>query len=132
MDMTPMIDCVFQLIIFFIVTVNLEKNYKEDIYLEEAHYADVSSDNDRTMTVEVDKRGLISLNTVPMSPSQFQAIVQRRYNMMGEFPILIRADYRTMHRHVRTVMDICSATGLYKIQFSAVKERKGNKPRPTG
>jgi len=133
MDMTPMIDCVFQLIIFFIVTINLERDYKEDIFLEDAPHAELAGkESEKTMVVEVDKRGLISLNTVPVSPYQFQAIIQRRYNMMGEFPVLIRADYRTMHRNVRTVMDICSATGLYKLQFAGIKEHKGSKRRPSG
>ena len=35
-DMTPMIDVVFQMIIFFIVTMKMDENVNKDIILEDA------------------------------------------------------------------------------------------------
>jgi biopolymer transport protein ExbD len=123
-DMTPMIDVVFQLIIFFIVTINLEQKYKEDIELEMGPNAPLVKEEKMQMVIEIDKRGWISLHGAQVNAQQLRNIVQRRYNYAGEFPVLIRADYRTLHRDVRNVMDICSEVGLWKISFAAIKERK--------
>lgn len=124
LDMTPMIDVVFQLIIFFIVTINLEQKYNEDITLEDAPNAPLLKDEPMLMVIEVDKRGWISLRGAQVTPSQLKSIVQARYNKMSEFPVLIRADSATKHRDVRAVMDICSEIGIWKISFAAIKEHK--------
>jgi biopolymer transport protein ExbD len=123
-DMTPMIDVVFQLIIFFIVTINLEQKYNEDIKLEDAPNAPLVKEEPMQMVIEVDEHGWISMHGAQVKPAQLKAIIQRRFNYMSEFPVLIRADYRTKHRDVRAVMDICSEVGLWKISFAAIKEHK--------
>jgi biopolymer transport protein ExbD len=126
-DMTPMIDCVFQLIIFFIVTVNLEKNYREDIILADAPRAPQAEEDDErgTMVIEVDSAGAIWMLGSQLDAAGLDAVIRHRFNRMGEFPVLIRADYRTRHMYVRTVMDVCSAAGLYKLQFAGIKEHQG-------
>lgn len=129
LDMTPMIDVVFQLIIFFIVTINLEQVYKEDIILEEGRHAPLVKEEPMTMVIEVDRHGWLSMHGAQVSPPQLKSIVRRRYNYMGEFPVLIRADYRTKHADVRTVMDICSEIGLWRLSFAAIKEHKTGRRR---
>ncbi len=130
-DMTPMIDVVFQLIIFFIVTIKFTQDYNEDIVLENGPHAPVIEikGQSATMIIEVDKRGWISINNAQCTPAALRSIVKRRYDRMGEFPIMIRGDYRTQHKDVRTVMDICSEIGIWKISFVAMKEPKTSKRR---
>ncbi len=36
---------------------------------------------------------------------------------------MIRGDAATRHEDVRKVMDACSAAGLWKIKFAAIKEK---------
>jgi biopolymer transport protein ExbD len=52
-------------------------------------------------------------------------MLHRRYNKVGEFPVLIRADKKTKHQDVRAVMDLCTSVGLWKINFAAVKQEAG-------
>ncbi len=127
-DMTPMIDVVFQLIIFFIVTIQMEKNYKEDIELEDAKFGPeiTSKQNPRTLVVEVDRKGRISMQAVNLSRQQFRSILVNRFKNYGVFPVLIRGDKRTKHSDIRWVMDTCAATGLWKINFVAIKEHKSD------
>ncbi len=124
-DMTPMIDVVFQLIIFFIVTIQMEKNYKEDIELEDSpHGPEIrSKELVRTMVVEIDQHGAISIHNVPLTIAQFRGIMVARYKNYGEFPVLIRGDRRTKHKDIRRIMDICSGIGIWRINFAAIKER---------
>jgi biopolymer transport protein ExbD len=39
---------------------------------------------------------------------------------------MIRADWRTKHRDVARVMNICTANGVWKLSFVAIKEAKGS------
>ncbi len=127
MDMTPMIDVVFQLIIFFIVTFKLEQQSNTDIRLEMArHGPAIEKQDPRTIELEIDQKGRVSIHNVPIRLTMLQDLMRSRYRRFGEFPVFIRADYRTLHKDVKTVMDICTAAGLWRINFVAVKEKKGS------
>jgi biopolymer transport protein ExbD len=118
-----MIDVVFQLIIFFIVTIKMDESKNEDIVLEDARQSPVyKGDNPRTLVIEVDKRGWISMHGAQLTNSQLKRIIQGRFNKLGPFPIMIKADKRTLHKDVRKVMDICTEVGLWRIDFAAVKD----------
>lgn len=128
LDMTPMIDVVFQMIIFFIVTIKMDENINEEIELQMAEESPLfDSDDPRTMVIEVDRRGWLSINNVQLNKAQLTNIVQARFNKFGMFPIFIRADRRAEHRHVRSVMDICTGVGIWQIDFAAIKEKKTGK-----
>ena len=136
LNLTPMIDVVFQLIIFFIVTVKMNEEINEDIILETAPHGPVVATQDsdpRTLTIEVDRRGRISIHNVAMSHGQLRRILVGRWNRHGgSFPVMIRADYRTQHQHVRAVMDIASSIGIWRINFVAVQEHKYTAGRHKG
>jgi biopolymer transport protein ExbD len=124
-DMTPMIDVVFQLIIFFIVTIKMDQEVNKDIELEEAKHGPIIEESDpRTMVVEVDRRGWISMNGAQLSKTKFRDIMRARYRRYGSFPVLIRGDRRTRHEDIREVMDMCTQMGIWRISLAAIQERK--------
>jgi biopolymer transport protein ExbD len=124
--MTPMIDVVFQLIIFFIVTITMTENRNEDIRLERSiHGLEIKSDENSsplTLVIEVDRKGRVSIRNVAMSHAQLAGIIDHRHRKYNVFPIMIRADYRTKHVHVKNVMDICTGLGIGRVSFVAVKD----------
>jgi biopolymer transport protein ExbD len=126
LDMTPMIDVVFQLIIFFIVTITVDQKMNEDIQLEFSKNGPVKEQEEsRTTVIEVDRRGWISMHGTPLSKGQLQDLLQRKYRQLGgAFPILIRGDMRTRHQDIRAVMDLCTGINIWKIEFAAIKEKK--------
>ena len=122
LDMTPMIDVVFQMIIFFIVTIKMDENINEKIELEAAKQGPLYKGEDpRTMVIEVDRRGWLSINNVQFSEAQLRNVIRGRFNRLGTFPVMIRADRRTQHKDVRKVMDMCSEAGIWRIDFAAIK-----------
>ena len=141
MNMTPMIDVVFQMIIFFVVTLKMTKEENPDIDLENGRNGEtITSENMpiQTLTIEVDRRtvvrphGRISINNATLSLAQLDAILKKRYAKFGSFPVLIRADKDAVHEDVRKVMDRCTANGVWKVGFVAVQEAKdkSKKRRP--
>ncbi|MDI6773990.1 MAG: biopolymer transporter ExbD [Verrucomicrobiota bacterium] len=135
-NMTPMIDVVFQLMIFFIVTIKLNEQVNEDIILEDAVHGPVIQDvqDPRLFIVEVDRRGAISIHGKTHGASQLRNILATRRKRYGsaEFPVLIRADYRAKHQDVRKVLDVCTDVGIWRLDFVAVKEHKATAGRHRG
>ncbi len=128
LDMTPMIDVVFQMIIFFIVTIKMDENINEEIKLEVAKEGPLYKDPDpRTIVIEVDRRGWISISNLALNERQLADIIGGRCRRLGTtFPVMIRADKNAQHKDVRKVMDICAAAGIWRIDFAAIKEPVGH------
>lgn len=129
MDMTPMIDCVFQLMIFFIVTFKLDNDQiNEKIELAKSpNGPKIEEKVPGTMIVEVDDRGLLSICRVPLSEEKLFGIVKQAVNRIGNnnVQILLRADRRTKHVYVKRAMDACTRAGVWRIQFAALKKKGG-------
>jgi len=129
LDMTPMIDIVFQLIIFFIVTISIVDNRNPDILLERAPHGEIIEPPDQgeasealTLIIEIDRRGRISINNQSLTDAQLRGVLHRRRAKFTKFPVMIRADYRTPHRYVRNVMDICASMGIARVSFVAIQD----------
>ncbi len=130
LDMTPMIDVVFQLIIFFVVTLKMTTDENKEIILENGKNGVIITPKNRppsTLEIEIDKRGMISIHNARMNQDQLATILRNRVNKLGnQFPVLIRADFRTKHEQVKKVMDICTQRGIWKLSFVAIQEKKAN------
>lgn len=132
-DLTPMIDVVFQLIIFFIVTIKMDDQLNEDIVLEDSKNGQIIEGMEPTaMIIEIDKKGWISMHGAPMKQTLLLSMLKSKYAKYKQFPVYIRADYRTKHKDVKAVMDICTQAGLWRINFVAVNEHKNTKGRHKG
>ena len=126
MNMTPMIDVVFQLIIFFITTADMEnKALDTKIRMAMAPYGPVVAKKDpRTIVVDVDPKGRISIANAYMSPAVLKMVLRKAVAEYGQTtPVVIRGDNKAAHKEIKAVMDACSAAGLWKVKFAALKEK---------
>lgn len=124
-NMTPMIDIVFQMIIFFVLTVEMERDMlDEQIRLAMSpHGPAVEQRDPRTVTIDVSTRGRLSIGRVPVSEEQLFNIMRRAVADHGQTtPVVIRGDIDTQHEMIKRAMDICTRAGLFKIKFAAIKE----------
>ncbi len=139
LDMTPMIDVVFQLIIFFVVTLKTADSINPDIVLEYGKNGpQLKADEYKVppVTVEVKrykrpsdflrKAGaptgrVVSINGAVMSLDQMRVILRNISKTRGtNFPLLIRADKDTPHEDVRAVMNVCNEIGIWQVSFLAM------------
>ena len=126
LDMTPMIDVVFQLIIFFVVTAAMQNKAMEtNVRMAMAPNGPVEEQKDpRTVTVDVDVKGHISIMKTRISEGQLLTILNKARNSSGQnTPVVIRGDLRAKHEAIKRVMDVCGKAGLWKIRFAALKEQ---------
>ena len=116
LDMTPMIDVVFELIIFFVVT------------LVEAQKKDESIEIDIGLHQKGPKKGKprISMGDIEITPAEISKRVRDRLKKYKDFPVMVRADFAVPHKAVAQVMNACTDAGVWKISFVAVQEDKTN------
>jgi biopolymer transport protein ExbD len=126
-NLTAMIDVVFQLIIFFVCTTNLQKeSLDENIQLALApHGKPVTTKNPLEINVDVDSKGRIIIARNLIEPDWLRLILKKAVVEYGadNVPVVVRADGGTRHMQIQTVLDACSSAGIYKIKFAAVKEK---------
>ena len=126
LDMTPMIDVVFQLIIFFVVTAAMQdKALETNVRMAMAPNGPVEEVKDpRTVTVDVIADGTIQIMKSRISEGQLFTVLNNARKTAGQStPVVIRGDLTAKHEAVRRVMDICGKAGLWKIRFAALKEK---------
>jgi biopolymer transport protein ExbD len=132
LDMTPMIDVVFELIIFFVVTLVEAQKKDETIELEDGRHGIVLVTEELPPThMQVDigvrnGKARISMGDVEMTPAQITKRVRDRVKKFKTFPVLIRADFQTPHKAVAQVMDACAEAGIWQVSFMAIAEDKTN------
>ena len=129
LDMTPMIDVVFELIIFFVVTLTEAQRKDETIILDDGRFGEAITPENLPpthMQIDISRNGRISMGDRTLDPSEVKRRVADKYKRIGEFPVLIRADFQTAHRDVAKVMNACTEAGIWKISFMAVGEDKTN------
>ena len=140
LDMTPMIDVVFELIIFFVVTPVEAQKKDETLELEDGKHGIVLTPEElppEHMQIDIASRdkngkplpkGRISMGDREITPAEIGKRVKERMRKYGEFPVLIRADFNCRHEAVARVMNACTENGIWKISFVAVQEDKTSKP----
>ena len=137
LDMTPMIDVVFELIIFFVVTLTEAQRKDETIELEDGKHGIVLVPEELPPShLQIDiglypsgpKKGRprISMGDRDVTTAQIGQRVKDRLKKYKDFPVMVRADFAVPHSAVRQVMDACTAAGVWKISFMAVHEDKTN------
>lgn len=120
---SALIDVVFQLIIFFVVTSAIDKDIvDESIRLAQAkHVAAIEKNDPRTVLVNVSEDGAVNIAMQPLNLVQLQQILSATRTQSGDsVPIVIRADGTAIYRHVDGVMQSVGKAGMYRVKLSAI------------
>jgi biopolymer transport protein ExbD len=118
LQMAPLIDMVFLLLIFFMVASHLNQLDKIPIEPPVAPNAAVPEDltGRRTITVAADET--IHLGTSKGDLEQVGPMVEKALETLPDLKIFLRADGRVPHKRVREVMKACAEAGAAEIIFA--------------
>jgi biopolymer transport protein ExbD len=119
LDITPVVDTVFNLMLFFAVSLNFASTPAAlTIRLPEidsqAYPADAS-----LPAIVISDAGEIRLNHQPVPLRDLASHLLHLHDTRTSDHILIQADARAMHGTVVTVMDICQSSGFQAISIAA-------------
>lgn len=114
LSLTPLIDVVFLLLIFFLVTSEFEEEERRlDIVLPTATSAMPMTSKPREVVIDIDAEGQIYLSgqETPLEELTRLLRVAVSSNPTNQ-TVVIRADRQASFQPVVTVMDICNKTGV--------------------
>jgi biopolymer transport protein ExbD len=122
-DLTPMIDVVFQLLIFFMVTAVFAVTPGLDIKLPEAEEA--QAPEKENLFIVVDQDGNMKLNHKAVTFSNLKEELQaKRKQLDNTTMIIIQGDERSTHGQIVQVMDIARQVGIVD-QIIATEPHRG-------
>ena len=114
LSLTPLIDVVFLLLIFFLVTSEFEEEERRlDIVLPSATSATPMISKPREIVVDIDSNGSMYLSGQPTSLMELQRLLRIAVasNPTNQ-TVVIRADRSTSFQPVVSVMDLCNKSGV--------------------
>ena len=123
--LTPMIDVVFLLLIFFMVTTTFSQQSELKISLPEAKGADAEA-AEKMIVLTINAEGIYFISGDGGSFHQLinqkketlkRALIQAAGNSR-KIPFVISADAKTPHQAVVTALDIASQIGFTRITFA--------------
>jgi biopolymer transport protein ExbD len=119
-NLTPLIDVVFLLLIFFMVSTTFEHQSRIQIELPEAT-AEATKPEDESLEIIIDAQGRFFIGEEQVVNTELKTLKGAIGKAVGEregIPVIIRADAKTPHQAVITALDATSQLGLTRISLA--------------
>lgn len=117
-QMSPMIDCVFLLIIFFLVVAKDKIGERVVMDLAVAEESEVAKDPSGRATMSILKDGTIKVGAATVDLSEVGRIIREGYKSNPRLKVLLRVDRDAKHKEVRKVLKACADAGVTDIIFA--------------
>lgn len=129
--LAPLIDIVFLLIIFFVITASMQnEQIDEKVKLAKSFYVPPVVDPPK-VTVIINIRNILgtahyNVANVPMSTSEIKNLLAQVKSSQGgaNFPVIIRADAEVRWRDIDKINRVLGEVGMYQVVHSSEKTLK--------
>ncbi len=124
-NLTPLIDVVFLLLIFFMVSTTFNRQNEISVNLPKAS-TDLSTAKDDPLTIAIDAQGRYYVNNREVVNTQ-AATLKRAVKLAAsdreDPPLIISADANTPHQAVVTAMDVVRQLGFMHLSIATQTQR---------
>jgi biopolymer transport protein ExbD len=123
-NITPLIDVVFLLLIFFMVSTTFKDEARLRVQLPEAQGEEIPAEEPEMIRLVIDRSGSFNVDDRAVLDRKTGTLIQVLKERLGEgepLPVLIQADAETPHQAVMTALDAASQAGLVRIAFAATR-----------
>jgi biopolymer transport protein ExbD len=121
-NLTSLIDVVFLLLIFFMVSTTFERQAALKIDLPEASaVAEQQAEQGDKLELIIDRDGQMYLNDrmlIDSRPATIEAAFREAVGEARDQPVLLRADSLTPHHFVITAMDVTGRLGFTRLSIA--------------
>ena len=124
-NLTPLIDVVFLLLIFFMVSTTFTKETHLEVDLPEAAEATQLEEQPQTVDIIISAEGTFSVNGQPLINTQAETLRIAILKVLGDQtsleqkpPLIVTADAKTPHQFVVTAMDVAGQLGFDKLSIT--------------
>ncbi|MCA9049155.1 MAG: biopolymer transporter ExbD [Planctomycetaceae bacterium] len=134
-DMTPMIDCVFQLLLFFLVASNFQEQAltsgegQLDANLPSVAAAMPMVIRPREMIINIDRNGQFFVDGRLHAEQELSARFQRaQADNPGRQSVVIRGNEGADWKYVARVMSLCNQAEIRDYRVAVIPEDEGSPP----
>jgi biopolymer transport protein ExbD len=122
-QIAPLIDVVFLLLIFYAVTTQFVSDERLKLKLPEAKTAEQSGQGaeERPPVIKVSSDGTVFINDEPVPEAQLEPRIRGLVDQSPEKSVILMGDRESDYGVVVHVLDICRSVGATTIQMSAEK-----------
>lgn len=125
LNLTSLIDVVFLLLIFFMVSTTFEKQARLKIELPEASQTDTRGET-QNITITINAKGVFYLNERELSVQSSEHLRQQLKELTGDgqtAQVLIKADANAPHKFVVTALDVVGQLGIEGVSIATTEAR---------
>jgi len=115
LDLTSLIDVVFLLLLFFMLTTTFVETTRLKIDLPETQAGEQAERKDVPWVIEIDAQGRYALNGEVVEAEQLAARLRAIPGRSDETSVLVRADAKAGYQAVVRALDAARAAGLVRI-----------------
>jgi biopolymer transport protein ExbD len=126
-DITPFVDVVFLLVIFFMVSTTFTKESRLTIELPTAD-VDPSEAPPQNIEITVDREGGYAINGIALVNRQRDTLVRGLRELAAgntDTPLLITADAQASHQAVVTAMEAAGKAGFVHLNITSQQPEPG-------
>lgn len=117
--MTPMIDMVFLLLVFFMTVSTLaQADQRVKLDLPESAASKVPDNLSNRGTISLDAEGQIFVGAQPRTLDQMKTSIKESLASNPDLRIQVRADQATAYKAVRKVLRACAEAGAYEVIYA--------------
>lgn len=131
-NLTSLIDVVFLLLIFFMVSTTFERQAALKIDLPEASVAaENQAEEVEKLELIIDRDGQMYLNDrmlIDSRPATIEAAFREAVGSRRDQPVLLRADSLTPHHFVVTAMDVTGRLGFTRLSIATEQVTDAGEP----
>jgi len=121
-DLSPMIDMVFLLLIFFIVAASMVDMDKPELSLPAASSAKVPEDVTGRLSVSVDTAKQLYIGAVAVTEEELRGRLTAELEANPNLRVLIRSDEDVPFRVNKKLMRLCGDVGAMNLIYAAFEE----------
>jgi len=121
-NLTPLIDVVFLLLIFFMISTTFDTTSQLKIKLPEASQAQ-SADAARKINLLIDAKGVFYVNSRELTNNKSATLkaALERTMVDGKLPIVIQSDAASPVQSLVTAMDVVGQLGLPQVSIATTR-----------
>lgn len=124
-NLTSMIDVVFLLLIFFMVSTSFTKQSQLSIRLPQADNSGIIEEAPESIDLMITEQGTYLVNgreLVNNKPETIRNALQKISGGNTDLPITISADANARHQYVITAMDVAGKLGFVQINIATIND----------
>lgn len=121
-NLTSLIDVVFLLLIFFMISTTFEQTSSLQINLPEVA-EEQSEQRTQPVVLAIDARGNMALNDNRLPGNDAENVRRALNRVLGDIQrtsLVISADAEVAHKHVVTVMDMAGELGITNLSIATI------------